>query len=131
MAQISRHPRFQDSAVARPLTHSLADRGLVQVRQDSGARDWELIKMRMIYAVSTLPVRDTSGAIRGWVRSDLFADGTKPTDIVILRDGSAWGQKDAIEEINRDPSLLYATRDEAVRDGLARLKRADAGEGKR
>ncbi len=46
--------------------------------------------------------------------------------MVILRDGSAWGQEDALEVINRGTSLLYATRDEAVRDGLARLKRTDA-----
>jgi hypothetical protein len=78
-------------------------------------------------AVSTLPVRDTSGPIRGWVRSDPFADGSKPTDMVILRDGSAWGQEDAMEVITRDPTLLYPTRDEAVRDGLARLRQADAG----
>ena len=80
--------------------------------------------MKTIYAVSTLPVLDTTGAIRGWVRSDPFADGSKPTDVVILRDGSAWGQADALAVVNRDPSLLYATREEAARDGIARLRRA-------
>ena len=78
--------------------------------------------MSTIYAVSTLPIRDVSGAIRGWVRCDPLADGTKATDKIILRDGSALGQVDALLAVNRDPSLLYATREEAVRDGLARLK---------
>jgi hypothetical protein len=40
------------------------------------------------------------------VRSDPLAGGTKPTDMVILRDDSAWGQEDAMEVINQDPSLL-------------------------
>jgi hypothetical protein len=75
--------------------------------------------------VSRLPVRDTSGTIRGWVRCDPLADGSKATDMVILRGGSAWGQDDAIEAVNRDPSLLYTTREEAVRDGLARLRQVD------
>jgi hypothetical protein len=80
--------------------------------------------MKTIYAVSTLPVRDTSGAIRGWVRSDPSADGGKSTDVVILRDGSAWAQADALAVVNRDPSLLYTTREEAARDGVARLRRS-------
>jgi hypothetical protein len=83
--------------------------------------------MSTIYTVSTLPVRDSSGAIRGWVRCDPLADGSKPTDMVILRDGSAWGQEEALSVVNRDPSLLYATREEAARDGLARLRQADEG----
>ena len=65
------------------------------------------------------------GAIIGWV-ADLLADGTKPTDLVFLRDGSACGQAEATERLALDPSLLYPTRDEAVRDGLARLRAADA-----
>ena len=66
------------------------------------------------------------GAIIGWVRADLLADGTKPTDLVLLRDGSACGQAEAAERLALDPSLLYPTRDEAMRDGLARLRAADA-----
>jgi hypothetical protein len=87
--------------------------------------------MSTIYAVSTLPVRDSSGAIRGWVRSDPIADGSQPTDMVILRDGSAWGQGDAMEMVTLDPSLLYPTRDDAVRAGLAHLRQVDAGVGGR
>jgi hypothetical protein len=79
-----------------------------------------------VYAVQSLPVLDMKGAVIGWVRADLLADGTKPSDIVILRDGSACGQADAAERVARDPSLLYPTRDEAVREGLANLRAADA-----
>ena len=82
--------------------------------------------MNTVYAVRTLPVRDVKGAIVGWVRGDMFADGTKPTDLVFLRDGSACGQADAAARVLLDPSLLYPTRDEAVRAGLARLRAADA-----
>jgi hypothetical protein len=65
--------------------------------------------MNTIYPVRTLPVH-----------------GTQPTDLVFLRDGSAWGQGDAALRLAIDPSLLYPTRDEAVRDGLDRLRAADA-----
>lgn len=82
--------------------------------------------MKTVYAVQTLPVRDAKGVIIGWVRADLFADGTQPTDVVILRDGSPCGQAEAAERLAADPGLLYRTRDEAVRDGLARLRAADA-----
>jgi hypothetical protein len=82
--------------------------------------------MNTVYAVRTLPVRDVKGAIIGWVRTDLFADGRKPTDPVLLRDGSSCGQEEAAKRLALDPSLLYPTRDEAVRDGLARLRTADA-----
>ena len=66
------------------------------------------------------------GAVIGWVRGSLLANGTKPTNVVFLRDGSACGQAEAGERLALDPSLLYPTRDEAVRDGLARLRAADA-----
>jgi hypothetical protein len=87
------------------------------------AEAWSQLKIA--YAVSTLPVRDAHGAIVGWVRADPFADGTKPTDTVVLRDGSVSGQAEAAQRIALDPSLLYPTRDAAVQDGLARLLRAD------
>ena len=45
-----------------------------------------------------------------------------PTDLVFLRDGSACGQADAADRVARDPSLLYPTRDAALRVGLARLR---------
>lgn len=82
--------------------------------------------MKTVFAVRTLPVTDVNGAVLGWVRADMFADGTKPTDMVVLRDGSAAGQREAAERIARDLTLLYPTRDEAVRDGLAQLRAADA-----
>jgi hypothetical protein len=82
--------------------------------------------MNTAYAVRALPVRDVTGAIVGWVRGSPLANGTKPTDLVFLRDGSACGQAEAAERLALDPSLLYPTRDEAVRDGLARLRAADA-----
>jgi hypothetical protein len=82
--------------------------------------------MNTVYAVRALPVRDMKGAVIGWVRADVLADGTKPTDLVFLRDGSACGQADAAERLALDPSLLYPTRDAAVRAGLARLRAADA-----
>lgn len=79
--------------------------------------------MRNVFAVRTLPVRDAEGGIAGWVRADLLADGTTPTDMIILRDGSAYGQAEAMERINADRSLLYPTREEAARHGLARLRK--------
>lgn len=82
--------------------------------------------MKTVYAVRALPVRDETGTILGWVRADLLADGTKPTDMVILRDGSAYGQAEAAERLALDPGLLYPTRADAVRHGLAQLREADA-----
>jgi hypothetical protein len=82
--------------------------------------------MNTVYAVRALPVRDMKGAVIGWVRADVLADGTKPMDLVFLRDGSACGQAEAAERLALDPGLLYRTRDEAVQDGLARLRSADA-----
>lgn len=87
--------------------------------------------MNTVYAVRALPVRDVKGAVVGWVRADPLADGTKPTDLVFLRDGSASGQADAAERLTLDPGLLYSTRDEAVRAGLARLRAADATDRRR
>lgn len=78
--------------------------------------------MKTVFAVRTLPVRDASGAVLGWVQADIVADGTKATDMVVLRDGSALGQSEAVERIARDLGLLYRTREEAVRDGLAGLR---------
>lgn len=87
--------------------------------------------MNTVYAVQTLPVRDAKRAVIGWVCADLSADGTQPTDLVFLRDGSACGQADAADRLARDPSLLYATRDEAVRAGFARLQAADSTDRRR
>ena len=78
--------------------------------------------MNTVYAVRALPVRDVKGAVIGWVRADLLSDGTKPTDLVFLSDGSACGQADAAECLALDPSLLYPARDEAVREGFASLR---------
>jgi hypothetical protein len=82
--------------------------------------------MKTVYAVRAVPVRDADGAVIGWVRADLLADGTSPNDVVILRDGAAYGQAEAIERIACDPGLLYASEEEAVRDGIARLRAAHA-----
>ena len=82
--------------------------------------------MKNVFAVRTIPVRDADGAILGWVRADMFADGTKSTGKVVLRDGSAVGQSEAAERIARDLTLLYPTREEAVRNGLAQLRAAAA-----
>jgi hypothetical protein len=87
--------------------------------------------MNTVYAVRALPVRDMKGAVIGWVRADLLADGTKPTDLVFLRDGSSCGQAEAAGRLALDPSLIYPTRDEAVRVGLARLRAADATDRRR
>lgn len=87
--------------------------------------------MSTVYAVRALPVRDVKGTVIGWVRGDPLADGTKPTDLVFLRDGSACGQADAAERLALDPGLLYPTRDEAVRAGLTRLRVADVIEPRR
>lgn len=81
--------------------------------------------MKTVYAVQTIPVREVGGALMGWVRVDLVADGTKPTDVVYLRDGRAYGQAEALRLVTRDPGLLFPTRAEAARDGLARLREAD------
>lgn len=83
--------------------------------------------MNTVFVVRAVPVRRTDGAILGWVRVDVMADGTKPTDMVYLRDGTAHGQEEAMGRIQRDPELLYATEAEAVREGIARLRSADAG----
>ena len=72
------------------------------------------LTMNSVYAVRTLPVRDDKGAVIGWVRSDPLADGTKPTDLVFLRDGSACGQTDAAERLVRpEPALSDARRGRA------------------
>lgn len=44
----------------------------------------------------------------------------------MLRDGSECGQAEALERLALDPGLLYPTREEAVQDGIARLRDADA-----
>lgn len=80
--------------------------------------------MRNLYVVRALPVRDERGDVAGWVRVDPLSDGTLASDLVFLRDGSAWGQADAMECVTKNPALLYRTRDEAVRDGLNRLRGA-------
>lgn len=82
--------------------------------------------MNTAFVVRAIPVRSTDGAIIGWVRADVMADGTKPTDMVFLRDGTADGQEEAMRRIARDPGLLYPSEAEAVRDGLARLRSAHA-----
>jgi hypothetical protein len=82
--------------------------------------------MKKLYAVRTLPVRDTGGVIRGWIRADIFADGTRPDALVFLRDGTACGQAEAMRRVAADLRLLYPTQDEAVREGIARLRAADA-----
>jgi hypothetical protein len=46
--------------------------------------------------------------------------------MVILRNGIAMSQKDAIPFLNANPAFLFATEDEAARDGFARLRPAAA-----
>lgn len=82
--------------------------------------------MKTVYLVRTIPVRDLGGSIVGWVRADVLADGARPTDEVYLRDGSALGQAEAIDHINRDLGLVYASEGDAVRDGLALLRSRSA-----
>jgi hypothetical protein len=53
--------------------------------------------MNTVYAVRAIPPCDAQGSIRGWARVDLFTDDSKPTDLVILRDGSASSQEEAAE----------------------------------
>ncbi len=78
--------------------------------------------MRNIYVVRAVPVRDDHGAVAGWVRADVLAEGTRPADVVFLRDGSACGQAEAMKLIAEDPGLLYRTRAEAVSEGLKQLR---------
>jgi hypothetical protein len=80
--------------------------------------------MSSLYVVRAIPVRDEHRAIVGWVRVDVLADGTRPADAVFLRDGSACSQAEAGERIAANPALLYRSREEAVREGLARLREA-------
>ena len=82
--------------------------------------------MKNLFVVRAVPVRSADGAIIGWVRADVMADGSSPTDMVFLRDGTASGQADAVRRIARNPGLLYPSRAEAVREGLARLRSVDA-----
>ena len=83
-----------------------------------------VVAMKNIYVVRAVPVRDQGGAIAGWVRVDVLADGALASDVVFLRDGSACGQADAVKRVAEDPALLYRTRDEAVQDGIDRLREA-------
>ena len=82
--------------------------------------------MATFYAVRTVPVRDGGGVIRGWVRVDILADETRSDNVVILRDGTACGEAEAMGRVAADPGLLYPTREEAVREGIARLRSAEA-----
>ena len=82
--------------------------------------------MRTVYVVRAIAVRNDVGAVVGWVRADPLADGTRPTDAVFLRDGSACGQAEASKRIGRDPGLLYPSEADAVREGLAQLRAAEA-----
>jgi hypothetical protein len=81
--------------------------------------------VKSIYLVRAIPVRDVAGEIAGWVRADVLADGSRPTDSVFLRDGSMCGQSEGIRRVSDDRTLLYRTQAEAVRDGIARLRQAD------
>lgn len=60
---------------------------------------------------------------------DVLADGTLPSDVVFLRDGSAFGQTDAMKRIAENPELLYRTRAEAVQEGIDRLREASDATG--
>jgi hypothetical protein len=81
--------------------------------------------MNTVHVVRAIPVRGDDGSVQGWVRADLLADGNSPTDRVFLRDGRACGQAEALERLASDSELLFSTREEAVRDGIARLSKAD------
>lgn len=82
--------------------------------------------MDSVYVVWAIPVRSAAdGSIGGWVRVDVLSDGGSPDDEIYLRDGSACGQAEAITRISADPGLLYPTKAEAVRDGIARLRAAE------
>lgn len=85
--------------------------------------------MKTVYTVRSIPVRNAKGATVGWVRADMFPDGTDPADMVLLRDGSAFGQAEAAKRIAVDPALLYPTRAEAMHDGLAIRRCAQPGRG--
>ena len=80
--------------------------------------------MNNVYVVRAVPVRTERGAIAGWVRADVLADGTLASDVVFLRDGSACGQAEALKRVAESPALLYRTRAEAVREGINRLREA-------
>jgi hypothetical protein len=78
-----------------------------------------------VYVVRAIPVRDIEGGIAGWVRADVIADGSRSSDIVILRDGTAVGQVEGLKRVSADRTLLYASEAEAVRDGIEGLREAD------
>lgn len=84
------------------------------------------VPAKSVYVVRALSVRDERQDILAWIRVDPFSDGTKPTDRVFLRDGSSHGQAEAMKRVALDLSLLYPTEDEAVQDGLTRLREAHA-----
>jgi hypothetical protein len=81
--------------------------------------------VKSVYVVRAIPVRNIEGDIAWWVRADAFADGSRPTDVVFLRDGSMCGQAEGLERVSADRTLLYASEAEAVRDGIARLRQAE------
>jgi hypothetical protein len=81
--------------------------------------------MSTLYVVQSIPVRDQGGAVVGWARVDTTAKGPDPRNTIYLRDGSASPEAEALQRIGVDPTLLYPTREEAVLDGIARLREAD------
>ncbi len=84
--------------------------------------------MKTTYVVGHPGQRGPAGEVLGWVRADVLADGSQPTDKVFFRDGTACGQADALERLALDPSLLYSTESQAVQEGLARLRDAGVAE---
>ncbi len=80
--------------------------------------------MKTAYIIRAIP--SATGAAPSAAGSESTSSPTAPgNDTVFLRDGSACEQADAILRVQLDPGLLYATQNEAARDGLARLRAAD------
>lgn len=85
--------------------------------------------MKNIEVVRAGPVRDEGRAVAGRVRIDVLAEEILASDVVFLCDGSAWGQADATKRFAEEPTPLYRTRDDAVRDGIDRLREASQAGG--
>ena len=80
---------------------------------------------KTVYAVRSLPLRNSDGKILGWARVGLATDvpdelrALESYEVIYLRDGNYLTQGDLA---TLDPALLFATAEEAEKDGLARLR---------
>jgi len=81
--------------------------------------------MKSVKMVRAIAAGRPGGEVLGWMSVDMFAERGLPTDAVFLRDGSVCSKAEAMERVASDLTLLYASEEEAIRDGIERLFQAD------